>query len=74
MKDVLKALDRNETVTILYRGKPKGIIMPCTERCETKVIDHPFFNMVPSAESADEQMKRLRAATLLAGESSKDAI
>lgn len=28
MNDVLKALDRNEQVTILYHGKIKGVIMP----------------------------------------------
>ncbi len=28
MNDVLKALERNEKVTILYRGKPKGLIIP----------------------------------------------
>lgn len=28
MNDVLKALDRNEKVTVLYRGKVKGFLIP----------------------------------------------
>ena len=28
MNDVLKALDKNEKVTVLYHGKIKGIIVP----------------------------------------------
>ena len=28
MKEILRALERNESVTILYRGRPKGIIQP----------------------------------------------
>lgn len=28
MKDVLRALDRNEEVTVTYRGKVKGVIVP----------------------------------------------
>ena len=28
MKEVLKALDRKEPVTIVYHGKEKGVILP----------------------------------------------
>jgi antitoxin (DNA-binding transcriptional repressor) of toxin-antitoxin stability system len=28
MKDVLKAIDRGETVTVLYRGKEKARLTP----------------------------------------------
>ena len=28
MNDVLKALERNEKVTVLYRGKIKGVLVP----------------------------------------------
>jgi antitoxin (DNA-binding transcriptional repressor) of toxin-antitoxin stability system len=28
MKDVLRAIDRGETVTVLFRGKPKARLMP----------------------------------------------
>lgn len=45
MNDVLKALDRNETVTVLYHGKVKGIIVPAKSKKLTKIKEHPFFGM-----------------------------
>jgi antitoxin (DNA-binding transcriptional repressor) of toxin-antitoxin stability system len=46
MKDVLRALERNESVTLLYRGKPKGIICPLAEnKPAVKVTEHPAFGM-----------------------------
>jgi len=45
MNDVLKALERNEKVTVLYRGKVKGILMPSEEKKHIKVTEHPFFGM-----------------------------
>ena len=62
MNDVLKALDRNEDVSILYHGKLKGIIKPqnAAEPKKTKIIDHPFFNMNGSSESVEDEMNRLR--------------
>jgi len=43
--DILKALDRNESVTVLYHGKVKGIIKPVREKSVLKIKDHPFFGM-----------------------------
>jgi hypothetical protein len=60
MKDVLKALDRNEEVRILYHGKVKGIIQPSSPRKKAKVQDHPFFNAYPDGRDVQEQMSRLR--------------
>jgi len=45
MEDVLRALDRNEKVTILYHGKAKGIITPASNEKYKKVKEHPFFGM-----------------------------
>jgi len=45
MNDVLKALDRNETVTVLYHGKEKGLIVPVKSKEFKKIKDHPFFGM-----------------------------
>jgi len=45
MKDVLRALERRETVTILYHGKVKGTIVPAERDAEPRVTDHPFFGM-----------------------------
>ncbi len=60
MKDVLKALERNEDVSIMSRGKLKGVIKPANGKPQTKVQDHPFFNMHESDEAVEEQMDRLR--------------
>jgi hypothetical protein len=62
MKDVLKALDRNEEVVVLYRGKEKGRIVPSkTKSGAKKVESHPFFGMNAKAEQAvAEEMQTLR--------------
>ncbi len=58
MPEVLQALDRNEEVTILYRGKAKAVLVPAQGAEETaapkQVTDHPAFGMWQDAnESAD---------------------
>ena len=60
MKEVLKAIDRNEEVTILYHGKVKGVIKPNISRGRKRISDHPFFNMRPSKEKVHEVMADLR--------------
>lgn len=60
MNDVLKALDRNENVDILYRGKKKGVLIANAKRSETKVSAHPFFNMRSSSVSVETEMESLR--------------
>ena len=46
MNDVLKALDRNEKVAVLYHGKVKGIIVPVNRKEQGKIKDHLFFGML----------------------------
>ena len=60
MKDVLKALERNEEVSILYHGKVKGTIKPVRSPSSLSVREHPFFNMSPRDRSALEEMEKLR--------------
>jgi hypothetical protein len=61
MNDVLKALDRNEQVTILYHGKTKGIIMPTHKERAKKVEEHPFFGMLRHKEKPVlEELEDLR--------------
>lgn len=60
MKDVLKALDRNEDVDILYHGKSKGVLMARVTRAGARVEEHPFFNMRRSTEPLEAEMDRLR--------------
>lgn len=59
--EVLKALDRNESVTILYHGKVKGVIKPAKEKNVTKIKDHPFYGMNQEAEETVlEELANLR--------------
>lgn len=59
--DILKALDRNESVTVSYHGKVKGIIKPVGGKSAEKVTEHPFFNMHREAdEPVLDVLERLR--------------
>jgi len=59
--DILKALNRNESVTILYHGKVKGVIKPVREKNTSKTKDHPFFGMISdSKETVLEELANLR--------------
>jgi hypothetical protein len=62
MNDVLKALDRNEKVTVLYRGKVKGVLIPSGKKKLMKITDHPFFGMSSqvSKKSVLDEMADLR--------------
>ncbi|RLD11429.1 MAG: type II toxin-antitoxin system Phd/YefM family antitoxin [Chlamydiae bacterium] len=60
MNDVMKALNRNEDVKILYRGTLKGILSANVKKANIKIADHPFFNMNKENEPVDEAMNKLR--------------
>ncbi len=49
MPEVLRALDRNERVTILYRGRERAVLVPSGNRTETgtrmSAGQHPAFGM-----------------------------
>jgi hypothetical protein len=60
MNEVFKALDRNEDVSILCRGKLKGVIKTAQGKSKRKVSDHPLFNMYKDGGSVEELMNRLR--------------
>jgi len=60
-KEVLRALDRNEEVRILYRGKTKGrIIADHGSDQELKAESHAFFGSSEAVESVEEVMETLR--------------
>ena len=47
---VRRALERNEQVTLTYRGKAKGVIHPVAgegarPEVQVRVVDHPAFGM-----------------------------
>lgn len=62
MKDILKALDRNESVTVLYHGKTKGIIVPAKSQGLKKIKDHPLFGMFAkdTQKSVSDELDELR--------------
>lgn len=65
MNDVLKALDRNEKVTVLYRGKIKGILIPAEKpKTNLKISEHPFFGMTASStcRSVLDELDTLRGS------------
>jgi hypothetical protein len=63
MNDILKALDRNEKVTVLYRGKVKGVLVPAAQKKDMSMTDHPFFGMYrDSKKSVLEELNDLRRA------------
>lgn len=49
MPEVLQALDRNERVTILYRGQERAVLVPAggeaAEGAPAKASQHPAFGM-----------------------------
>ena len=45
-KDILRALDRNEPVTLTFRGKPKAIIVPSGKPAGKAIVKaHPAFGI-----------------------------
>jgi hypothetical protein len=61
MREIIRALERNESVTLFYRGKKKGVIHPHRDTAGRKVEDHDFFGAgAENEESVEEEMDRLR--------------
>ena len=62
MKEVLRALTRNEPVTILYHGKIAGtIIPPKKSKGKRDVRKHPFFGMHAAEKgSVEKEIEGLR--------------
>lgn len=61
MKDILRALDKNEQVEILYHGKLKGILSPIIKDNRKRVKEHPFFGMTADTSiSVEQNMAKLR--------------
>jgi len=62
MKDILRAIDRGETVTVLYRGKEKARLVPIetTPENELKPSDHPAFGMWKDREDMKDPVAYIR--------------
>lgn len=60
-KEILKALEACEPVSIYYHGKLKGTIVPPEPKKKMKTRDHPFFgSMKHDKRSVKQIMKELR--------------
>jgi hypothetical protein len=46
-KDIVKALDQNQSVTLFYRGKAKGVIVPASSSSKkaASIASHRAFGM-----------------------------
>ncbi len=67
MRDVPLALDRNETVTIYYRGKEKAILSPSRQQTGKSIKDHEAFGMWRDRKDmtdVDEYVRNLRKGRL----------
>lgn len=63
MKDVLRAIDRGETVTVMYRGKEKARLVPsnaATGQTPAKVSDQPFVGMWKDREDMADPVAYIR--------------
>ncbi len=60
-REILKALDRRESVNILYHGKLKATIVPTAAVKQAPLDQHPFFGSAKKdSRTAAEVMKELR--------------
>lgn len=67
MKQILQALERRETVTILYHGKIRGTIVPTEREAEPRVTTHPFFGMrADDVRPVEQVIAELRGGRLRA--------
>jgi antitoxin (DNA-binding transcriptional repressor) of toxin-antitoxin stability system len=63
MKDVLRAIDRGETVNVLYRGKKKAVLTPVTDERRlkgAKVSEQPFFGLWRDREDMTDPVAYVR--------------
>jgi prevent-host-death family protein len=63
MKDVLRAIDRGETVTVTYRGKEKARLVPskaAAGQTPAKVSDQPFVGMWKDREDMADPVAYVR--------------
>ena len=63
MKDVLRAIDRGETVTVTYRGKEKARLVPSAKTAGQTLVnprDHPFVGMWKDREDMADPVAYVR--------------
>ncbi|NOY30803.1 MAG: type II toxin-antitoxin system prevent-host-death family antitoxin [Planctomycetes bacterium] len=60
--EIIQALNRNEQVTVLYRGKPAAVMLPISNASEAvcQAKDHPAFGLWADNEASKEVAARVR--------------
>jgi hypothetical protein len=61
MGDILKALDRNENVTLTYRGHEKATIVPKKMTEAADMTNHPAFGLWEKRSDMDDVNAALRS-------------
>ena len=67
MKTVLRAIDRGETVTVLYRGKERAKLMPIAPAASggtPKTKDQPLFGLWKDREDLSDPASYVRDVRL----------
>lgn len=54
MSDILRALDRNENVTLTYRGHEKATIVPKKVVGRVRMTNHPAFGLWEKRSDMDD--------------------
>ena len=62
MGEVLRALDRNETVKILYRGRERAIMIPSgtNQRKSRPISEHPAFGIWKDRKDVEDIEAHIR--------------
>jgi len=60
MKDIMRAVERNEPVTVLYHGKEKAMLRPIEQTSASSVRSHAFFGMIQDDVAVETVMDGLR--------------
>ena len=61
--EIIRALNRNECVTVIYRGKPAAIMQPIgsvNERATGSAQDHPAFGLWANREDVKDVTAHVR--------------
>jgi len=60
LKNIMLAIERNESVIVMNHGKPKAEIRPISRRFHSDVRKHPFFAMSKEQISVEKEINQLR--------------
>lgn len=60
MKQILAALDKNERITLTYRGREKATIVPSGAENSTDLRSHPAFGLWADRSEGSDAGKMVR--------------